>query len=463
MFRKKFIISCTIFVVAIAATMIWSSYVIKNKAEDGDLGPKIVNPNDPNAPKRVDYQSKENAEGVPNPSDIQVPGADTGAELDNSNITPVITERRKIAKTIDRNYVSQALTNQKLILWNKKSFPLKVYIMGEERLPGGYSDGIKTGFSNWQNTSNQFFTFTYVASPANADIVIDVVDNGAGCINGETGKNTFMINGSKLYQVNLEIPKTSCSNKPVPATDVYIITQHHLGHILGIAGHSTRSADVMHEKPSYENINISSIDVATLKLLYQFAPEITNIPYSQAEVKNMLQVSEVRGKSKAAVEKYLAENLIDNSAPPDQLETAISNANTYYKGKNYPQAMKWYNQALILAKDSQSLSYVYYSIAVINLETGNTKDALDNANRAYEEASTPVNAYLIAYINFQNGEEQKACEQLEYIIQNYPKIRNAYSILGQIYLNRKDTEKLKDLTRKAEQNFPNNSPIKLKE
>lgn len=461
MFRRKFMITCTIFIVAIVATMIWSSFVIKNKTDNG-LEAQVIDTRAPNAPKNVDYKSKDPVEAVQSNSEI-VPKNQGEAELDNSDITPVITERAKVVQTIDRNYLERALTNQKLVLWNTTTFPLKVHIINEDYLPERFAESITTAIKNWENVSGKFFTFNFVRTQDVADIIIDVVPSSSGCAEGETGQTKISYNGPRLIQVRIVVPQVSCDNKMFNSTEIHQITQHHMGHALGISGHSERGADVMYDKISYENVNISSIDAATIKYLYMFEPEITNVSYTQAELKTKFKLSEIRDKDKATIDKFLTSNLLSKASSTDSLDTKIAAANNYYKVKNYTQALKWYNQALSEAKDMQSRSYIYYSMSVIYLEQNKANEALYNANKAYEEASTPMNAYLIAYINFREGKTDRAREQLEYITQNYPKIRPAYSLLGQIYLNDKDPQKLADLTKKAKEHFQFNPPIKVNE
>lgn len=465
MYRNKIIIIFTVFVIGLLGFMIWSSNVVadhnakqnepavqETAAEDnadimeGDFAKEhLLNEED-------DTQNKEIID-EPKPY----------LEVDNNNLEPQMVERLKSVDTIGRHYVDKLTDTSRLILWNKSTFPLKVYVKDEAALPPGFGDGIKTAFNNWQNASNNFISFDYIFTPDNADIIVEVVEKPADkCTFENEIERVYDIQGNRLKKVTLKVPKVNCEGENVEVANLYVSAQHHIGHLLGIEGHSASPSDVMFTKLSYENINITDIDVNTLKLLYNFVPQITNKPYTQAEIAKMPRLTKLKGMDKEQVDQFLANNIKLPGAKVDPLDEILAKALDYYNKDNLQMAISYYKDALSKADNRIDKAYVYRCMSLTYLKMGNRNgDALINANNAYEIANTPLNEYLLAYINFTMGKEDEALKHLETILKEYPKIRPAYALTAQIYERKRQNIKLEELAKLARDNFFDNPPVKI--
>ena len=57
-------------------------------------------------------------------------------------------------------------------------------------------------------------------------------------------------------------------------------------------------------------------------------------------------------------------------------------------------------------------------------------------------------------------DDESAClERLERIMHDYPKLKSAYSLAAQIYNDKGDTNKLKEISQRAKDNFFENPPV----
>ena len=174
----------------------------------------------------------------------------------------------------------------KLILWNKSTFPLKVFIKDEANINNDFLSGIKSGFSNWQRVSKSFVAFDFVLDQKDANIIVEVVDTPTvDCSVEENGIDYgFEIQGNLLKSAYMKVPKKNCDGSDVENSNLYVAVQHSLGHVLGIQNHSTTSTDTMYAESTYENVNVTGADVDTLKLLYYFTPKVsaTNLASSKS-------------------------------------------------------------------------------------------------------------------------------------------------------------------------------------
>ena len=71
------------------------------------------------------------------------------------------------------NYIEQAPTDSKIIRWNPKTFPLKVYISfpANSSYPDYYKEQVTKAFTQWVKSSG-FISFKFVNSYEKADIVV---------------------------------------------------------------------------------------------------------------------------------------------------------------------------------------------------------------------------------------------------------------------------------------------------
>lgn len=465
MYRNKIIIIFTVFVIGLLGVMIWSSNVVADhNAKQNESMVEETEADDADI-MQGDFAKEHllNEENDDNQVNETVDEIKPFLEINVDSLEPQMTERLKSVNIIGRHYLDKLTDTPKLILWNKSTFPLKVFIKDESNLPPGFADSAKTAFNNWQNASNNFVSFDYIYRPDDADIIVEIVEKPADkCTFENEIERVYDISGNKLQKVTLKIPKVNCEGKEMQVSDLYIAVQHHTGHILGIEGHSDSPSDIMFPKLSYENVNITDIDVNTLKLLYNFQPHVTNKPYTQAELAKMLRLKKLQGMLKEEIDQFLANNIKLPGHKADPMDDVLAKALESYNKNNYQLAITQYKDALSKAENRIDKAYVYRCISLTYLKMGsNNSDALVNANTAYNLANTPLNQYLVAYINFIMGQEDEALKHLESILQNYPKIRPAYALTAQIYEKKRQNIKLEELAKLARDNFFDNPPIKI--
>ncbi len=475
MYRNKIMIIAAVFVTVLLGVMIWSAHVVadnhaqqkprteQEQAEQKMAEDEFAKEHDMNPGESENPQQGETSGA----SGELLPQADQykPLEIDESVIVPELTERIAYNNRVERNYLDKLVGMKRLVLWNPSTFPLKVFIKDQANLPAGFADGIQTAFNNWQNTSKLFVMFVFVSDEGLADIVVEVPDGAPANCDAEEGIEVrFDIAGVKLQKAHLIVSKDDCNGNPRNVAQLYASVQHHVGHILGIDGHSDRVADVMYSKNSYENINISDIDINTLKYLYNFVPDVTNKPLEQEELRKRFRISSIKNKSASDIDNFLKDNLVSKNNQNSPFEKALNTGMKYLDQGNYKMAVTYFNTALDKATDKFDRAYVCRIAAIAFLRSDKDTDkALEYANEAYRIANSPTNDYLLAYIEYTMQQDSDALKRLERLMHDYPRLRPAYSLAAKIYEKKDDKEKLRDLSQKARDNFFENPPVVFNE
>lgn len=132
----------------------------------------------------------------------------------------------------------------------------------------------------------------------------------------------------------------------------------------------------------------------------------------------------------------------------------------YLDQSNYRMANTYLKNALEKADDRFDKAYIYRALAITSLRSEeDINEAFGYANEAYSRANNPANDYLIAYIQYKMDDESACLERLERIMHDYPKLKSAYSLAAQIYNDKGDTNKLKEISQRAKDNFFENPPV----
>ena len=469
MYRNKILVITTILIALLLGVMIWSANVVaehnSQQKDDNVIGVELPQAQDQNSePDKITEITDEEEK----PSEDEDTADDSensqlsNLVIDTSNIVPTITKREQ-SNTLGRNYIDQFDFSNGLTLWNISTFPLHIYIEGEDKLPAGFADGIKVAFNNWQQASEEFVKFEYVTDPTIAEIVVSTPKKPKEDCPGENGiEYEFNKKNNRLLGASIVVPQTSCTGTDVDTASLYTLLQHTIGHILGINTHSQRPADVMYSTLSYENTILSDIDITTLKLLYNFVPSVTNKNYTNTEMRKMIRLADVKNKKPNEILNILNTHINANK-PEDPLETTLNEAYEYYQNGNYIKAQKSYLTALNKAENALDKAYINNCLAIICIKLQKYPDALNYANMATEISPIPKNKYLSAYINFVSGNETEAQANLENLLARYPKFINAYSVLAQIYKKQENTDKLNALVQQSKEHFMDSSPIYYKE
>lgn len=468
MYRKKFMVIATVFVMGLLGVMIWSSNVVAdhNQNVNAGNGPTI---------EEGDF-GKEHLKDIEQQEQIEQPDAPARPEVDmqqtnrrpsepllinDQNIEPRIEYRSKRAKRIPTNYLEDLADMSKLILWNKSTFPLKVFIKDEANIDNDFLSGIKSGFSNWQRVSKSFVAFDFVLDQKDANIIVEVVDTPTvDCSVEENGIDYgFEIQGNLLKSAYMKVPKKNCDGSDVENSNLYVAVQHSLGHVLGIQNHSTTSTDTMYAESTYENVNVTGADVDTLKLLYYFTPKVSNKGYTSKELQGKLRFSAIKNMSQSEIDDYLLENAPDEDNTNKKMETLISEGLKAYDQNNYQEAISSLSSALPMATDKKDISFLNKNLAVIYLKSGDAKSALKYAQVAEDLNHEPLNQFLLAYVNNQLGQQDEALNILSVLLKHYPRLRQSYVLAAQIYNERQDVDKLVEISKQSLGNFPTNPPV----
>lgn len=470
MYRNKILVIATVLIALLLGVMIWSANVVADhntqQKNDNVIGVELPQAQEQNSEPEELTETPDGED-----TSLEDEGTDDDSEnsqqsnliIDTSEIVPTITKKEK-SNSIGRNYIDQIDFSNGLILWNTSTFPLHIYIEDEDKLPEGFADGIKAAFNNWQHASDGFVKFEYVTDPTIAEIVVSAPESTTEDCPGENGiEYGFNKRNNRLLGASIVVPQTSCSGTAVDTHSLYTLLQHPIGHILGINTHSQRPSDVMYPTLSYENTAISDIDLRTLKLLYNFVPSVTNKYYTNAEMRKMIKLSDIKNKQPNEILDILSTHINNASGTKDPLEITLDEAYDYYQNGNYTKAKKSYLAALSNAQNDLDKAYVNSSLAIICINLQEYSEALNYANIAAEISATPKNKYISAYINFVSGNENEAQVNLENLLARYPKYKSAYTVLAQIYEKQENTDKLNALVQQSKEHFMDRSPIYYKE
>lgn len=466
MYRNKILAIFTVMILILLGVMIWSSNVVADhnatkKTSEPEQNGTVIGVEIPED-QRGDFISEEDTEDEDDSgSEEEYIDETSGKKLviKTDGLIPDITARASSTMSLDANYIDKFDFSQNLVLWNLSSFPLSIYIKDESNLPKGFADAIKTAFGNWEHASDRFVSFKYVDQEEGANIIVTVPETPSNeCADGSSNDYKLNISGGILRNAELIVPKKDCDGADVAAATLYAPLQHQIGHILGISVHSDRAIDVMYETPSYENINISNVDISTLKLLYNFVPTVTNKYYTKKESASMIRLSSLRGKDTSEIKDTLLEH-INSQRTATSYEVAMDQAYEFYKAGKYDKAETKYIEASDSTEVPMDKALALRSLAILYLKMNRNQDAIRYANTTIDVSNTPYNQYLLAYINYESGNYDTSLLRLEELIKEYPKLMAAYPVMAQIYRTKGNTEKIDELVKLSKEHFGAESPL----
>lgn len=467
MYRNKIIAIFTVMIIILLGVMIWSSNVVADhnavnkKNPDTEQNGTVIGVEIPEEQRGDFITEEENEDDETSESGDEFIDEASGKRLVivTDNLVPDITPRSSSTMSLNANYIDKFDFSQSLVLWNLSSFPLKVFIKDENNIPKEFTDAVRIAFGNWENASDKFATFEYVDQESAANIIVEVPENPSNeCADGSPNAYKFNISGGVLKNAELIVPQKDCNGENVDTATLYAPLQHQIGHILGLSAHSDRPIDVMYATPSYENINISNVDVSTLKLLYNFVPTITDKYYTKKETTNMIRLSSLRGKDISEIKDALLEH-INSKRTATTYEIAMDQAYEFYKAGKYDKAETKYLEASDNTKVSMDKALALRSLAILYLKMNRSQDAIRYANTTLDVSNTPYNQYLLAYINYESGNYDTSILRLEALIKEYPKLMAAYPVMAQIYRTKGDTEKIDELVKLSKEHFGSQSPV----
>lgn len=375
-----------------------------------------------------------------------------------------LAKREIIQKKIGENYIDSIISSGKIIRWNQKTFPLKIYIENNQNLPPYYYEEIKNAFEKWQNVSKDLITFAFTQNPKTADIRCTFPTNferKCGVSNISAWHN-FKYKKNILEYSEIKFAKVSCNRKLYSPQTIYTTALHEIGHSLGLNGHSSDKTDIMYPVTSSNN-KISKRDIQTLKLLYSILPDISNSEFTQNEKKSLILPDELWENHETRIDMQLLDikKNIDTSKHASFSEYAKL-GELYFEKQDYENAIINYQKALNLSTEKITQSVLYEKLAITYLKLNNYDNALTSAQLAQKLSPTPEGLTLVANIHYQTGNYSQAKTLLRKSINKNPKTYDAYKILYNIYLIEKNYKAALSIYEQGKLNFPENPPIKLK-
>lgn len=318
--------------------------------------------------------------------------------------------RKAVLENAGNNYIEQVPQDTNVIRWNKKTFPLKVYVERDESVPDYYYNAVSRALKQW-DSSFKFLSFKMTRNKSDSDINILFKDIPQNMCEGRTctyvsGFTEPQINGKTLKRMTITLYKTNPHNKYLTDYEMYNIILHELGHALGILGHSYSTNDLMYLQAEENNPYFSKFrsdfqylsgnDINTLNLLYKLEPTITNHPITDKH--ELIYTPIILGNTEQMQEKKIKEHLAYIQKTPDNSAGYINLASAYVDQKRYNKAVNALNSALDRAKTDDEKYLIYYNFAIVYMYLNERIRSLEFANLAKNIKSTPEINELIGVI-----------------------------------------------------------------
>lgn len=306
--------------------------------------------------------------------------------------------RGNVLKKIGNNYIEQVPLDKGILRWDENKFPLKISIndKSEQQLPSYYQEEILKAFTQWQASSG-FITFATVQNENNADIIINIEPTPSDMCSEKNckyvvGFTTPHVKGSNLKNMTITLYAKDAYNNFFSDKELYNTILHEIGHALGIMGHSYSTEDLMYMatdnssgffapyRSSFQYL--SQQDLNTILLLYKLIPDICNTPISKLDIKGKIYAPIILGTSEEITSRKIkeAKNYIKNAPnlPGGYIDLGIA----YAELNKYGDAKKAMKKALELAKSNDDKYLIYYNLAIINMNSNNLDEAMENAESA---------------------------------------------------------------------------------
>ena len=303
--------------------------------------------------------------------------------------------RNNILSNIGNNYIEQAPSDKGIVRWSIEKFPLKIALVNQSNveIPEYYNNEVYRAFSQWE-VSSQILKFSSTNNANDADILVkfenlpnDVCD-GNGC-KYVVGFTTPSIKNNILKKMTITLYTKDPNGNYFSDKELYNTILHEAGHALGIMGHSYSSDDLMYMATEGSNFYtpyrssfqyLSSQDINTIKLLYKLVPAITNS--EKVNTKGLVYAPIVLGTSKEVSLRKLkdAQNYVKSA--PDIPGGYVDLGIAYAELNKTHEAVKALQKALTLSKSDSDKYISYFNIAVVFVNSGDTKNALEYALKA---------------------------------------------------------------------------------
>lgn len=325
--------------------------------------------------------------------------------------------KRRIMNSYGHNYIEQTPYGNNILRWDVSTFPLKVCIdfPMEDNLPQYYRAEITKAFYQWQN-STSFLKFTFVNNVKDAQIVVKFLplpDNNCSKSSCKyvVAYTEPTIKNNKLKKMTITMYDKDAYGNYFSDKELYNTILHEIGHSLGIMGHSYSTDDLMYMSNEEQQQNsiyvrfrssfqyISAKDINTIRLLYNLAPDITNLPNSSINKEKLIYPPIVLGSLEdRQMDKIReAQNYIKKAPnlPIGYIDLGIAYAESGKRQKSILALTK----ALELSTTPNDKFIAYFNMAVVEMNIGDLSKAMEYAQQAQQISNTEEVSDLISNIS----------------------------------------------------------------
>lgn len=352
-----------------------------------------------------------------------------------------------ILSHVGPNYIQQVAYQNKILRWDTKKFPLKVYVEENSSLPNYYISNVKKAFKTWEDATDGLIRFEFIDTPLNADIDFKFINKDNSTCEEENCQYILAfarptVSGNKLKKFDIRFSTANNLNQAFLPKEIYLGTLHEIGHSLGIIGHSFYEANLMYpssveEDPSHSKhrargINIE--DLNTIRLLYAFLPDISNGHFSPKEQQRLIyppiilgDETEVTNKKIEQAKKYIKQA---PHIPVGYIDLAIG----YYEIGNYQAAVKNLEKALELTDTDAGKFPILYNLTLTHFENKDYDNAIIYGQMGLNiKNAVELNA-LVLYTKFKLGNKKFAIQELTTLLSQNPDNIDVAQYLIRAYL-----------------------------
>lgn len=361
--------------------------------------------------------------------------------------------RKQIDKKIGSNYIDNVLYDDILFRWNT-SEPINYFIFNNSNASKEYVDTLRSAFSMWSTASNGEISFRESMSSSNADIVINLLNNSNMKNNdniNQSGSVKPIIKDDVLQKVEIELKTNYPDGKKYDLGSFKIVSQHEIGHALGLWGHSSNPNDIMYYSGDYINAvnpnrSFSKRDINTLNLLYKMVPDVINKPISEKEYDNLFYhyiITTFPGENfELEMQRVIHSLKNDIRNIPAWVDLAIN----YGIKKQYKRSNTILKGILPLSKNNSQFRYVILYNMAANFykmkDYSSAEKILKMAKIYDEDIDTQI---LEAFIDLKLNRKDMGKEKLILLNKKHPDHIQIALKLAQIYYFDREKSKAKEI------------------
>ena len=347
-----------------------------------------------------------------------------------------------LSETVANSYIRGVIAQGDVTRWNKNSFPLSVYVQSGG-VPEYYVTTIKKAYMRWQSVTSGAVSFRFTSSPQNADMKCYFTSDFENLSEDTVGYHQFKYMGNRIADSVIKFRITDKNGRPFQSQILYNVALHEIGHSLGLAGHSSKSGDLMYPISKARNYDFSKRDLTTLKLLYSMIPDNTDKPISASDKSRLLTKSQVVGGEARLKQDAQTAAKINTNITPQDPSSRYRLAKAYQENKNYTQAIKEYKSVISMVDSSELKVKLYAEITSCYVSLKNYTAAQNCANYTYKKYPSQLSIVLLPTVLYAKGAKTDAIIRLGKIVANDRENEYAITILKQIYNKEKNNTKLR--------------------